>query len=224
MSRKHQEATNSSEQLKIILCWDLVCNSYFLYIGRFAVVACKYGSLGHTVNNQLECCQNTGKVIPLHNLQPYPKNHNLCALVVLICGLTMATAFMCLFSPREHKVSNSSAFRRMLASVHFVATMHLRCALLMSLHWSELLSKLLPDSQSSVTSRKCGFRGRTRWFRVPFWTGPAWDVILLTCMSVNIKFGNACVCFLTHIYINSIFFFLFFPWYFCSCVLAAIWS
>lgn len=88
---------------------------------------------------------------------------------------------MWLFSPREH-MSSSSAFRRMLASVHFAATMHPQCALLLSLHWSELLSKLLPDSQSSVTSRKCGFRGRTRWFRVPFGTGPGmwycWHVCL----------------------------------------------
>ncbi len=35
----------------------------------------------------------------------------------------------------------------------------------------------------------------------------SWDVILLTCMSVNVKFGNACVCFLTPgFHINSFFF------------------
>ncbi len=34
----------------------------------------------------------------------------------------MAKAFMWLFSPREHRVSSSSAFRRMLASVHFALT------------------------------------------------------------------------------------------------------
>ncbi len=32
--------------------------------------------------------------------------------------------------------------------------------------------RLLPDSQSGITSRKCGLRGRPRGFRVPFGTGP----------------------------------------------------
>ncbi len=33
-------------------------------------------------------------------------------------------------------------------------------------------SRLLPDSQSGITSRKCGLGGRPRGFRVPFGTGP----------------------------------------------------
>ncbi len=36
----------------------------------------------------------------------------------------------------------------------------------------ELRSRLLPDSQSGITSRKCGLRGSPRGFRVPFGTGP----------------------------------------------------
>ncbi len=35
-----------------------------------------------------------------------------------------------------------------------------RSVLLPSLHWGELRSRLLPDSQSGITSRKCGLRGR----------------------------------------------------------------
>ncbi len=38
-----------------------------------------------------------------------------------------------------------------------------------ALHWGELRSRLLPDSQSGITSRKSG---RPRGFRVPFRTGP----------------------------------------------------
>ncbi len=35
-----------------------------------------------------------------------------------------------------------------------------RYALLPSLHWGELRSRLLTDSQSGITSRECGLRGR----------------------------------------------------------------
>lgn len=61
MSRKCQEATNSSEQLKFILCWDLVCKSYCLYIGRFAVVACEYGSLETLLIISLNAAKTLGK-------------------------------------------------------------------------------------------------------------------------------------------------------------------
>ncbi len=60
----------------------------------------------------------------------------------------------------------------MLASAPFVAVMRPRTALLPSPHWGELRCRLLPDSQSGITSRKCGLRGRPRGFRVPFGTGP----------------------------------------------------
>ncbi len=33
-------------------------------------------------------------------------------------------------------------------------------------------NRLLPDSQSGITSRMCGLRGRPQGFRVPFGTGP----------------------------------------------------
>ncbi len=36
-------------------------------------------------------------------------------------------------------------------------------------------SRLLPDNQSGITSRKCGLRGRPRGFRVPFGTGPMFN-------------------------------------------------
>uniref|UniRef100_A0A672R497 mitogen-activated protein kinase n=1 Tax=Sinocyclocheilus grahami TaxID=75366 RepID=A0A672R497_SINGR len=52
------------------------------------------------------------------------------------------------------------------------AVMCPRSALLPSPHWGELRSILLPDSQSGITSRKCGLRGRPLGFRVPFGTGP----------------------------------------------------
>ncbi len=55
---------------------------------------------------------------------------------------------------------------------HFNVQKGARDLLLLSPHWDELRSGLLPDSQSSITSRKCGLRGRLRGFRVPFGTGP----------------------------------------------------
>ncbi len=39
---------------------------------------------------------------------------------------------------------------------------------------------LLPDSQSAITSWKCGLRGRPQGFRVPFGTGPFFPTCLST--------------------------------------------
>ncbi len=65
------------------------------------------------------------------------------------------------------------AFRRVLASGHFVAAMCPWSALLPGPHWGELRSRLLPDRQGGITSRKCRLRGRPQGFiRVPFGTGP----------------------------------------------------
>ncbi len=64
------------------------------------------------------------------------------------------------------------AFRSVLASAPFAAVMCPRSTLLPSPHWSNLRSRLLPDSQSGITSRKSGLRGRPRGYRVPFGTGP----------------------------------------------------
>ncbi len=75
------------------------------------------------------------------------------------CRLTMAATCACLLSPWDRWVS------------HFAA-MHPRCTLLPSPHWGELRGRLLPNSQSGITSRKCGLRGRPRWFRVRFGTVP----------------------------------------------------
>ncbi len=58
------------------------------------------------------------------------------------------------------------AFSRVLASAQFAAVMRPRSALLPSLRWGELRGRLLPDSQSGITSRKCGLRGRPWGFRV----------------------------------------------------------
>ncbi len=44
---------------------------------------------------------------------------------------------------------------------------------------------LLPDSQSGITSRKCGLRGRPRGFRVPFGTGP----LALACFRHRLGHG-----------------------------------
>ncbi len=59
----------------------------------------------------------------------------------------------------------------MLTSVSFAATMFPLSALLPSLHWGEVHSRLLHDSQSGITSQKCGLRGRPQGFRVRFGTG-----------------------------------------------------
>ncbi len=40
-------------------------------------------------------------------------------------------------------------------------------------------SRLLPDSQSGITSRKCGLKGRPRGFRVPFGTEPGFELRFL---------------------------------------------
>ena len=82
------------------------------------------------------------------------------------CRLTMASA--CPLSPWDRRVSHlvMLGFRRVLTS----APLRSICAL--NAHWSELRSRLDPDSQSGVTSGKCGLRGRPRVFRVPFVTGP----------------------------------------------------
>ncbi len=91
-----------------------------------------------------------------------------------ICGLTDLQ-----WPPRARVVKSTRpwnvpflilAFRRVLAS----APLWPLCALDPHFcpHWGELLSRLLPDSQSGITSRKCGLRGRPRGFRVPFGTGP----------------------------------------------------
>ncbi len=71
-----------------------------------------------------------------------PVEHFLCT-----CGPIMAAICACPLSPRDRSVPFLIlAFRRMLASA--VAVMRPRSALLPSLHWSELRSRLQPDSQS----------------------------------------------------------------------------
>ncbi len=102
------------------------------------------------------------------------KEHFLCT-----CGLTNLQwppcARVCK-STRPYSVPFLIlAFRRVLASAPFVAVMRPQFALLPSLHWGELL----PDSQSGITSRKCGLGGRPWGFRVPFGTGPEKSKVLL---------------------------------------------
>ncbi len=91
------------------------------------------------------------------------------------CGLKMAAVCACPLSPRDRRVSPflTLAFRRVplcALDPHFCRPALVRAH-----------SRLLPDSQSDITSRKCGLRGRPRGFRVPFGTGP----ILLRCHAIS---------------------------------------
>ncbi len=117
-------------------------------------------------------------------------------------GLIMAAACSCQcpLSPRDRRVSHSSFLRSEGSSQ--AAIMRPRSALLPSPQqtstrqskrhyvtkvqtqrktarvkgaiWdgARVHSRLLPDSQSGITSRKCRLRGRPQGFRVPFGTGP----------------------------------------------------
>lgn len=50
--------------------------------------------------------------------------------------------------------------------------MHPRCTLLPRLQWGKFLRRLLADSRSGITSRKCGLGEILRGLRVQFGTGP----------------------------------------------------
>ncbi len=73
------------------------------------------------------------------------------------CGFTMAAACAC---PYETGGRVSHSWFERLEGCLRAAVMRPRSVLLPSLHWGELRSRLLPDSQSGITSRKCGLRGR----------------------------------------------------------------
>ncbi len=53
------------------------------------------------------------------------------------------------------------------------------CTHLLSLHWSELCSRLLPNGQSGIASQKCRLIRRPWVFSVPFGTGPVWQESVL---------------------------------------------
>ncbi len=91
-------------------------------------------------------------------------------------GFTMAAACACPLSPRDRVPFLILTFRRVLASAPMrplcVLDPHFCRAHTGASIWVQAPSRLLPDSQSGITSRKCGLRGRPREFRVSFGPGP----------------------------------------------------
>ncbi len=138
--------------------------------GHVTLKPVRIGPVGHFLSSLVPCDY-------IFFLGPVP-NGTPCALAVLRtyngCRLYMSVKSTRLNRdtprvgcPIPHCSVQKCARERPLCGV-----MRPRSTLLPSPHWGELRSRLLPNSQSGITSRKCGLRGRPLGFRVPFGTGP----------------------------------------------------